>query len=280
MEKAVGAGSVTHYFVENAGSMGAPRLYGDANGDYPDNHVRFAVLARAALEISRHLFHAQVFHAMTGRLSGAGLFARHAGGGPGVRRCEDSADDPQSGLSGAFRSAWRRSGWGASLNPSQMEFWGRVNFLKAGIVFSDAINTVSRKYAEEIQTPEYGFGLDGLLRERTRCLERDPEWRRLCAVESGERSLSCGAIFAEDLAGSASASGRCWRDGTAGTHDRPAAAGDCLALRDAERVRPDWRGGARSIFERDVWLVALGNGEAALRGDVPQLGAIFPIRWR
>src|SRR6185437_2007744 len=63
MEKVMGTGSVTHYFVEHAGLYGRAALYGDANGDYPDNAVRFAVLARAALEISRHLFHAQVFHA-------------------------------------------------------------------------------------------------------------------------------------------------------------------------------------------------------------------------
>ena len=49
-----------------------------------------------------------------------------------------------------------------------LEFWGRISFLKAGIVFADAINTVSPKYAEEIQTPEYGFGLDGLLRRAAR----------------------------------------------------------------------------------------------------------------
>jgi starch synthase len=49
------------------------------------------------------------------------------------------------------------------MNPDQLEFYGRVNFLKAGIAFSDAISTVSKGYAREIQTPEYGFGLDGFL---------------------------------------------------------------------------------------------------------------------
>ena len=51
-------------------------------------------------------------------------------------------------------------------DPAAMEFWGNISFLKGGIVFSDAINTVSRGYAKEIQTEEYGFGLDGLLRAR------------------------------------------------------------------------------------------------------------------
>ena len=48
----------------------------------------------------------------------------------------------------------------------QMEFWGKVNFLKGAIAFSDHLTTVSRKYAQEIQTSEYGFGLEGLLKSR------------------------------------------------------------------------------------------------------------------
>ena len=47
-----------------------------------------------------------------------------------------------------------------------MEFWGKVNFLKGALVFSDHLTTVSRKYAQEIQTSEYGFGLEGVLRSR------------------------------------------------------------------------------------------------------------------
>ncbi len=47
-----------------------------------------------------------------------------------------------------------------------LEFWGELSFLKAGIVWADAITTVSPTYAREIQTPEYGHGLDGVLRDR------------------------------------------------------------------------------------------------------------------
>ncbi len=47
-----------------------------------------------------------------------------------------------------------------------MEYWGRISFLKAGIVFSRLITTVSPRYAEEIQTTQLGFGFDGILRER------------------------------------------------------------------------------------------------------------------
>jgi len=51
-------------------------------------------------------------------------------------------------------------------NPEGIEFWERINLMKAGIVYADAINTVSQKYSEEIQTPEYGYGLEGILKKR------------------------------------------------------------------------------------------------------------------
>jgi starch synthase len=54
--------------------------------------------------------------------------------------------------------------------PDLLEFWGRFSLLKGGIVYADEITTVSRKYAEEIQTPESGFGMDGLLRARSASL--------------------------------------------------------------------------------------------------------------
>lgn len=57
-----------------------------------------------------------------------------------------------------------------SLGVDGVEFYGRVSFLKGGLVYADAINTVSPTYARQIQTPEFGFGLDGVLRMRSRDL--------------------------------------------------------------------------------------------------------------
>ena len=56
-------------------------------------------------------------------------------------------------------------GW-EYFTPEYLEFYGKINFLKGGIVCADVISTVSRKYGEEIQTPEFGAGLDGVLRGR------------------------------------------------------------------------------------------------------------------
>ncbi len=52
-----------------------------------------------------------------------------------------------------------------------LEYYGNINLLKGGIIFSDSITTVSREYAQEIQTPEFGFGLDGVIRSRASRLQ-------------------------------------------------------------------------------------------------------------
>jgi starch synthase len=62
-----------------------------------------------------------------------------------------------------------------------LEFYGRLSFLKAGLAFADALTTVSPTYANEILTPEYGCGLDGLLRERA---------HRLSGIMSGSKTKS------------------------------------------------------------------------------------------
>src|SRR5258708_39851828 len=50
--------------------------------------------------------------------------------------------------------------------PGGIEFFGKINLLKGGLIFSDYLTTVSPRYAREIQTPEYGFGLEGVARSR------------------------------------------------------------------------------------------------------------------
>ena len=81
--------------------------------------------------------------------------------------------DPQPGVSGIVSAglAARRSIWGRSCSRIDgLEFWGQISFLKGGINYADVITTVSPRYAKEIQTPEFGFGFDGILRRARRDL--------------------------------------------------------------------------------------------------------------
>jgi starch synthase len=279
MEKPVGPGLVTHYFVEHVGLYGRSALYGDAKGDYPDNAVRFAVLARAALEISRHLFHAQVFHAHDWQAALVPVYLREVLAGDGeFAGTKTLLTIHNLGYQGLFDPpAMGEIGLGSHLfNLSQLEFWGRVNFLKAGIVFSDAINTVSRKYAEEIQTEEYGFGLDGLLRERSAVLSgilNGVDYARW----SPENDPYIAARYSpSDLSGKR----ECKRALLAEMGlpermiDRPLLG---IVSRFASQKGFDLIGEiANQIFERDVALVALGNGEAAYEEMFRQLALNFP----
>ena len=65
------------------------------------------------------------------------------------------------------QSALRKAGLPAQLFAMDaLEFYGRINFLKGGLLFADYLSTVSRRYAKEIQTPEYGAGLEGVIVQR------------------------------------------------------------------------------------------------------------------
>lgn len=160
---------VTFYFVENTALYERDTLYGDAAGDYPDNHIRFALLSKAALEISRRLFHADVFHCHDWQAGLLPVYLKQTNAvDPAFLNAKTLLTIHNLGYQGNFpRAAMADVSLAPSLfHPDFVEFWGQFSFLKAGLVFADALTTVSPTYAEEIQTPEHGFGMDGLLRVR------------------------------------------------------------------------------------------------------------------
>ena len=169
----VSRGGVTYFFIDCPALYNRPGLYNERNEDYPDNHIRFAVLSRAALEIVRYLFRAQVVHCHDWQASLVAPYARHLfGGDPTFFNLRILLTIHNLGYQGIFpRAALAEMGLdGRVFEREGMEFYGQVNVLKGGIVWSDAITTVSPTYAREIQSPENGFGLDGLLRTRASVL--------------------------------------------------------------------------------------------------------------
>jgi starch synthase len=145
-------------------------LYGVGNADYPDNPRRFAVLARAALEyagsapVPPSLVHAHDWQAGLVPVYLRTRYRDHPtlGGIGAVFTIHNLS------YQGLFAADWLPRldlPWDL-LSMDRLEYWGRISFLKGGLVDSDVITTVSPRYAHEIQTPEGGVGFDGILRGR------------------------------------------------------------------------------------------------------------------
>jgi starch synthase len=274
-------GDSTVFFVGQPDLFDRPGLYGEEGVDYPDNHIRFAVLSRAALEISRRLFATDIIHCHDwqaalvpaylkdprivdpSRLNIRTLLTIHNLGYQGLF---DKTALGEIGLPGEFYT------------PEGIEFWDQVNFLKGGIVFADALNTVSRKYAEEIQTPEYGFGLDGLLRER-----RDVLTGILNGADYGRWSPEIDPhIPAHYSAGDLSGKRICKRE-LLREMGLPERAIDRPLLGIISRFTSQ-KGfdliaeAAEELFQDEVYLIALGNGEAEWENLFRQLQTDFPDR--
>lgn len=160
---------VRYLFVDCPELYARPGIYSEDGVAYVDNHIRFALLNQAALEIGRSIFRPNIFHAhdWPGGLL-APYLRENYGSDPDFAGAKSIITIHNLGYQGNFPAA-SISDLGLSptlFHPGGLEFWGELSFLKAGIVWSDAITTVSPTYAREIQTPEYGAGLDGVLRDR------------------------------------------------------------------------------------------------------------------
>jgi starch synthase len=158
------------YFIEREELYDRQNLYGGPKGDYFDNDSRFIFLAEGTLNVARALnFQPDLFHGhdwQTGLIPAYLHFRRVAE--PFYRNTASLFTIHNLAFQGSFPPEILKPARlpEESFSPSGLEFWGKVNLLKAGIVYSQLINTVSRKYSREIQTPEYGYGLEGILSYR------------------------------------------------------------------------------------------------------------------
>ncbi|HDO26414.1 MAG TPA: glycogen synthase GlgA, partial [Nitrospirae bacterium] len=158
-------GGADVYFIENDNFYDRQELYGTSEGDYPDNASRFIFYSRGVLETILQLgLKVDVIHCndwQSGLIpvylktiyqkklaATATVLTVHNLGYQGIF---EQSEFPLTGLS----------------NPDGLKFYGKINMLKAGILFADAISTVSGNYAREILTREQGSGLDSVLRLRS-----------------------------------------------------------------------------------------------------------------
>jgi len=168
-------GTLTHYLVEHLQYYGHRRgLYGDGPQEYGDNAERFTYLCRAALELPAAFgLKPRILHLNDWQTGLAAWMTRHERGeDPVIGKLRSVFTVHNLAYQGVFRKEVLPAlelPWEV-FRLDAMEFHDRLNFMKAGLVFSDAITTVSPTYAKEIATPEGGWGLDGLLRQRHRDL--------------------------------------------------------------------------------------------------------------
>lgn len=162
------------YFIKNDVYFNRDGLYGDKNGDHKDNLDRFSYFSRRALELFKEIdFKPDIIHVHDWQAALIPVYLKtryikntfykniktvltiHNIGYQGIFSKEEF---PKLGLDWAL------------FNMEGLEFYGKINILKGGIVFSDLINTVSPTYSREIQTSEFGFGLEGILKKRRESL--------------------------------------------------------------------------------------------------------------
>ncbi len=162
---------VSHYLVEIPEYFDREGLYQTKDGkDYPDNPERFAAFCLATLEFLKHTASpADILHCHDWQTSLVPVYLRTLyQDEPCLKNVSVVLTIHNLGFQGIFPSkVIDRTGIPRNLfNADALEFFGKVNLLKGGIVLADFITTVSRKYAEEIKTEELGFGLEGVLQKR------------------------------------------------------------------------------------------------------------------
>ncbi|MBI3600762.1 MAG: glycogen synthase GlgA [Nitrospinae bacterium] len=158
------------YFIEKNEYYDREYLYGTPQGDYPDNAERFIYFSRAVLEACKVIgFKPDIIHCNDWQTGMVPVYLKTL-----------YKDDPffkdtaaiftvhnigYQGLFWHFDMHLTNLGWDI-FTPEGIEFYGKINILKGGIIYSDVITAVSKTYSLEIQTEEYGRGLDGVLRKR------------------------------------------------------------------------------------------------------------------
>jgi starch synthase len=257
-------------------------LYGSGVGDFPDNAERFTFFCRAALEWLRTLASPpDVLHCHDWQAALAPAMLRATAAlYPELRRMRLVQTIHNLAYQGRFRAEnWHLLNLDARyFTRETLEFYGDINFLKAGLVFADVLTTVSPRYAREIQTPELGEGLDGVLRARAGRLRGIVNGIDYRAWNPAIDQALPARYDIGDLGGKA----RCKADLQATLGLQPDAAAPLLAV----VSRLAWQKGIDVVLDAApllveqsaAQLVALGNGDPHLEHRMRLLAEQFPGR--
>jgi len=205
---------VKFYFIDYPPYFDRDALYGTPLGDYRDNAERFALFSRAVLEGCKILGVPDVIHCHDWQSALIPILLRSVyADDPALREAATVFTIHNMGYQGLFPPdtlPLLMLPWDL-FTIDKLEFYGKINFLKGALVFSDFVTTVSRKYSQEIQTTEFGFGLEGVLRARAATVtgilngvdytEWSPETDPFIAAHYSPDDLSGKARCKQDLLG-------------------------------------------------------------------------------
>lgn len=258
-------------------------LYGTPVGDYPDNDRRFIFFQRAVLETLRHLrLHPDVLHCHDWQTALIPvylkrLYARnHVFRGTRtvltIHNLSYQGNFPPDSLA-ATGLEWNE------FRMERLEYYGKVSFLKGGLLDADALTTVSERYGQEMQTKEFGCGLEGILVQRRRDLHGilngiDPKkWNPLLpggpAASFGPRNMGGKAAHKEALQ----------RENGFAFDPKAPLLGVISRLVEQKGI-DNLVGAVPQLMELGVSAVVLGVGEDRYHGLLRSLAEKYPRRFR
>ncbi|MDD2689634.1 MAG: glycogen synthase GlgA [Candidatus Omnitrophica bacterium] len=162
------------YFIEKDKYFNREGLYQDKSGDYKDNLARFSYYNKRTLELLKEInFKPDIIHVHDWQASLIPVYLKTIFlKDPFYQATKTILTIHNIGYQGLFpKEEFPQLGLDWSIfNIEGLEFYGKINILKGGMEYSDIINTVSSTYSKEIQTKEFGFGLEGVLNKRRNSL--------------------------------------------------------------------------------------------------------------
>ncbi|MGB9750548.1 MAG: glycogen synthase GlgA [Caldisericia bacterium] len=152
------------FFIENDHFFNRDGIYNENNIDYPDNHLRFGLFSLASLKLSVKNLKPDIIHVHDWQTSFVPIYNKIFFN----NNIKTILTIHNLAYQGIFdKESIKNLGLPYDLfSIDKLEFYGKVNFLKGGLIFSDFITTVSPTYSKEIQKEDFGFGLEGVLKER------------------------------------------------------------------------------------------------------------------
>lgn len=272
------------YFVDHERFFGRDGIYGTrSEPDFVDNPQRFAFLCRAAFQLCRSLaWIPDVLHAHDWPAALAPVYLRHSEQLSEFAKSASVLTIHNLGYQGVydkeaypfFRLPWEL------FHGAGFEFYDRVNLLKAGIYSADCLTTVSPTYAREIQTPEFGFGLDGLLRFRSADLVGILNGVDLEAWNPETDAFLPATYSAADMKGKAACKALLQRElGLAQDSKKPLFAMVTRLVEQkgiGELFGPFSGSAYRICADMDMQLALVGSGERWCEDEVRSLSAKLP----